>query len=117
MESMESIGQMGSMPQMDAMASMSSMRDAASGETSVASHASSPPADPVSKSAQHTQLSDGDACGYCSLLAHLPVIPGVEALFVVAVRAHLHSVATRFESIRRVEPLTFAQPRAPPFAS
>ncbi|HEY2023630.1 MAG TPA: DUF2946 domain-containing protein, partial [Paraburkholderia sp.] len=38
-------------------------------------------------------------------------------LFVVAVRALQHTVATRFESVRRVEPLTFAQPRAPPFSS
>lgn len=65
----------------------------------------------------HTAMSDGDACGYCSLLAHMPAVPSVEALFVVAVRALQHTVATRFESVRRVEPLTFAQPRAPPFAS
>ena len=60
-------------------------------------------------------MSDGDACGYCSLLAHMPAVPSVEALFVVTVRALQHTVATRFESVRRVEPLTFAQPRAPPF--
>jgi hypothetical protein len=62
-------------------------------------------------------MSDGDACGYCSLLAHMPAVPSVEALFVVTVRAVQHTVATRFESVRRVEPLTFAQPRAPPSAS
>ena len=65
----------------------------------------------------HAATSGGDACGYCSLLAHMPVVPSVEALFSVTVRALQHTVATRFESIRRVEPLTFAQPRAPPFAS
>jgi hypothetical protein len=65
---------------------------------------------------KHAQMS-GDACGYCSLLAHLPVMPSVGMLFVAAVRARQHTAATRFESVRRVEPLTFAQPRAPPFAS
>jgi hypothetical protein len=44
-------------------------------------------------------------------------MPSVEALFLVAVRVREHTVATRFESVRRVEPLTFAQPRAPPLAS
>ena len=70
---------------------------------------------PAGKHTQHAAMSDGDACGYCSLLAHLPVMPGVETLFVAAVRTRQHVVATRFESVRRVEPLTFAQPRAPPF--
>ncbi|APA84700.1 DUF2946 domain-containing protein [Paraburkholderia sprentiae WSM5005] len=65
---------------------------------------------------KHAQMS-GDACGYCSLLAHLPVMPGIGMLFVAAVRARQHTAATRFDSVRRVEPLTFAQPRAPPFAS
>lgn len=65
----------------------------------------------------HTQMSNGDACGYCSLLAHLPAMPAVESLFVVAVRAREHAVATRFESVRRVVALSFAQPRAPPVAS
>ncbi|CAB3780201.1 hypothetical protein LMG28614_01014 [Paraburkholderia ultramafica] len=66
---------------------------------------------------KHAQMAGGDACRYCSLLAYLPAVPSVEALFVVAVRARQHTVATRFESVRRVEPLTFARPRAPPFAS
>jgi hypothetical protein len=64
---------------------------------------------------RHAQMS-GDACGYCSLLAHLPVMPSVGMLFVAAVRARQHTAATRFNSVRRVEPLIFAQPRAPPSA-
>ncbi len=82
---------------------MPSMQDQASGDTS-GKHT-------------HAATSGGDACGYCSLLAHMPVVPSVEALFSVTVRALQHTVATRFESVRRVEPLTFAQPRAPPFVS
>ena len=72
---------------------------------------------PDDSTRKHAQMSDGDACGYCSLLAHLPVMPSVEALFLVAVRLTQHTVAVRFDSTRRVEPLTFAQPRAPPSAS
>jgi hypothetical protein len=113
MDSMDSMDSMASMPQMNSMPAMSSMHDEASAEA-----ASAPPnASPNDAPTKHTQLTDGDACGYCSLLAHLPVVPGVETLFVVAVRAGQHIIATRFDSVRRVEPLTFAQPRAPPFSS
>ncbi|NIF51298.1 DUF2946 domain-containing protein [Burkholderia sp. Ax-1724] len=66
---------------------------------------------------KHAWMSDGDACGYCSLLAHLPVMPGIETLFAVAIPTHRQQVAVRFDSVRRAEPLAFAQPRAPPFAS
>lgn len=65
----------------------------------------------------HHAMSPGDACGYCSLLAHLPVVPVVHSPFAVTVRAIQHRVATRFESVRRADPLTFAQPRAPPVLS
>lgn len=95
------------MESMDFMASMSAMP--------AMQHDASNPA--TGKHAPHTVMSDGDACGYCSLLAHMPVVPSVEALFAVTVRALQHTVATRFESVERVEPLTFAQPRAPPFTS
>lgn len=99
-----SMPEMASMPSMDSMPSTASMPDKASDDRG-------------SKPTQHSAMSDGDACGYCSLLAHMPVMPGVEALFAVTVRATQHTVATRFESVRRVEALTFAQPRAPPFTS
>jgi Protein of unknown function (DUF2946) len=99
-----SMPEMASMPSMDSMPPMASMPDQASDDAG-------------SKHTQHPAMSDGDACGYCSLLAHMPVMPGVEALFSVTVRATQHTVATRFESVHRVEPLTFAQPRAPPFTS
>lgn len=70
-----------------------------------------------SQSHSGSTMSDGQACGYCGLLAHMPVIPGVPATFAVTVRAIQHPVATRFESVRLVEPLTPAQPRAPPVLS
>ena len=115
-----------SMASMASMSSMSSMDDgmaAMQDDATLASHtaastdtpiAPTPPGDPTSK---HAQTSDGDACGYCSLLAHFPAMPNVGTLFVAAVRARQHAAATRFESVRRVEPLTFAQPRAPPLSS
>ncbi|KAA1012030.1 DUF2946 domain-containing protein [Paraburkholderia panacisoli] len=87
------------------------------GMSSMPDEAAQTPAAPDDSTGKHAQMSDGDACGYCSLLAHLPAVPSVEALFLVAVWTREHTVAARFESVRRVEPLTFAQPRAPPFAS
>ncbi|MCC8404837.1 DUF2946 domain-containing protein [Paraburkholderia sp. MMS20-SJTN17] len=106
------------MAPMDDMASMPGMQMA--GDTPDAAEAAANPPhesdaanDPASK---HAQMS-GDACGYCSLLAHLPVMPSVGMLFVAAVHARHHTAAARFDSVRRVEPLSFAQPRAPPSAS
>jgi hypothetical protein len=72
---------------------------------------------PDTKSDTHSLMSHWDACGYCSLLAHIPVVSSVQASLVITARAIQHRVATRFESVRRVDPLTFAQPRAPPFPS
>jgi hypothetical protein len=95
------------MPSMGAMSSMDDM-PAMQGNASDQDN---------SRHTQHSTLSDGDACGYCSLLAHMPAVPSVEALFAITVRVIQHPIATRFESVRRVEPLTFAQPRAPPFVS
>lgn len=69
------------------------------------------------KSRPDTTLSDGQACGYCSLLAHVPVVPGVPATFAVTSLLIQLPVATRFESARLVEPLASFQPRAPPTLS
>ncbi|WP_418939692.1 DUF2946 domain-containing protein [Paraburkholderia bryophila] len=109
---------MASMPMdsMKPMHAMASLHDMSSMQSNLSAQATaSTPTDPTGKTTQHTSMSDGDACGYCSLLAHMPAVASVETLFTVAVRARQHIVATRFESVRRVEPLTFAQPRAPPF--
>jgi hypothetical protein len=72
---------------------------------------------PDGTSHKGSTMSDGQACGYCSLLGHMPAIPGMVATFAVTVRAIQHPVATRFASVRLVEPLTPAQPRAPPVLS
>jgi hypothetical protein len=109
---MASMASMSSMPSMDD--GMAAMQDDATLASHTAATTGTPSGDSTSK---HAQTSDGDACGYCSLLAHFPAMPNVGTLFVAAVRARQHAVATRFESVRRVEPLTFAQPRAPPLTS
>ncbi len=62
----------------------------------------------------HATCPTGDACGYCSLLAHLPVMPGVETLFVVAVRAREQH---RRDPLRKRSPRRAAHLRAAPRTS
>ncbi len=62
----------------------------------------------------HASNSDLQDCGYCNLLAHLPVMPGVPVSLALATRLVHARVAARFERLARVEPLTFALARAPP---
>lgn len=69
------------------------------------------------KDGSHPLAGHWQACGYCSLLADMPVLPGVQPDFAVTVDAIQHRVATRFERVRRVEPRTSTQPRAPPVSS
>lgn len=69
---------------------------------------------PVLKETHHSLIAHLQACGYCNLLAHTPVLPSVEPAFVVTASLIQHRVATRFDSVRRIEPLASAQPRAPP---
>jgi hypothetical protein len=112
MASMDEMASMPGMPMGDA--SSDTLSDVSADAVQTTQAVAGTPDDPAGK---HTQMAAGDACGYCSLLAHLPVMPGVETLFVAAVRARQHTVATRFHRVCRVEPLTFAQPRAPPVIS
>ena len=67
--------------------------------------------------ASHDALSHLQACGYCNLLTHTPALPTPEASFAATVPAIHQRAEARFESLRRVLPLTAAQPRAPPFLS
>ncbi|MDN7183294.1 DUF2946 domain-containing protein [Caballeronia sp. SEWSISQ10-4 2] len=69
------------------------------------------------KSGPHSLMSDGQACCYCGLLSHMPVVPSVQAPFAITVRVIAHRVTARLESVRRIEPLTYSQPRAPPVSS
>ena len=81
---------------------------------SICSADSTPGNTPGNEDTSHSLAAHWHACGYCNLLAHMPVLPGVESIFAVAVWAIQHRVATQFESVRRVEPSASAQPRAPP---
>lgn len=54
----------------------------------------------------HAPMHDaGDAFGYCSLFAHMPVVTTPPVFFARIVEAVLLPRATRFESVRLVEPL------------
>ena len=72
---------------------------------------------PAGDDHSHSLAGHWQACGYCSLLAHLPVLPGIEPSFAVTIGAVRHRVAVRVESVRRVEPRAFGLPRAPPVSS
>jgi hypothetical protein len=80
--------------------------------------AQQPPSDPGD--AGKTAPASGyhwQACGYCGLLAHLPVLPGIVAVFAAAllvVRAPMRAVRATLHV-----PLchTAALPRAPPVFS
>ncbi|MGF6807366.1 hypothetical protein OKW30_002492 [Paraburkholderia sp. Clong3] len=84
---------------------------------SLCSAHSTPGNPPGNEDTSHSLAAHWHACGYCNLIAHMPVLPSVQPEFAVTVWAIQHRVATRFESIRRVEPLASAQPRAPPISS
>jgi hypothetical protein len=62
----------------------------------------------------HTLASHWHACGYCSLLTHVPVLPASPSTFALTVAAVAQRVATRFESVALIAPFEAAQPRAPP---
>jgi Protein of unknown function (DUF2946) len=68
-------------------------------------------------SPQHSMTGLGDDCGYCSLFAHMPAVPSIEASFIAIVWAIEHRKAISFKSVRRLEPLASSQPRAPPVLS
>ncbi len=69
-----------------------------------------------SHATQHANPGDMQDCGYCNLLVHLPVVPGVPLALPLATRLVHARIAARFDSQRRIEPLTFALARAPPLA-
>ncbi len=62
----------------------------------------------------HTLASHWHACGYCSLLAHAPVLPSAPIAFALTVAAITQRVQARFESVALAAPFDAAQPRAPP---
>ena len=82
---------------------------------SLCSAHSTPGNPPDNEDASRSLAAHWHACGYCNLIAHMPVLPSVQpAFFAAAAWAIQHCVAIRFESVRRAEPPTSPQPRAPP---
>lgn len=57
------------------------------------------------------------ACAYCGLLAHVPVLPGVPATFAPTLTATRAPVFAQREEVRAAPLFTAAQPRAPPVRS
>ncbi|MGF6757995.1 DUF2946 domain-containing protein [Paraburkholderia sp. GAS42] len=57
------------------------------------------------------------ACAYCGLLAHMPVLPSGTLAFAPTDWATQPTAILPFRTIHRVFPFTAAQPRAPPFSS
>ena len=62
----------------------------------------------------HSLAAHLHACGYCSLLTHLPVLPGAFTTFTLSTGSVAPPRAIRFESVELITPFKAAQPRAPP---
>jgi Protein of unknown function (DUF2946) len=68
----------------------------------------------IERSAPHPLALHWQACGYCGLLAHFPILPPADVVFVTrAVFAHAVAVHASVGT-RSIFPTTSAQPRAPP---
>ncbi|MFL9867471.1 DUF2946 domain-containing protein [Paraburkholderia fungorum] len=64
----------------------------------------------------HSLAFHWEACGYCGLLAHFPVVPPVPLAFATQA-AFTHTVVVHTSvSAPSVTPHFYAQPRAPPAA-
>lgn len=63
---------------------------------------------------QHAPAQHWQACPYCGLLAHVPVLPGVSVPFAVSLAVARATVAPSKPEVRALATHTTAQPRAPP---
>ncbi|WP_180970556.1 DUF2946 domain-containing protein [Burkholderia sp. WAC0059] len=61
--------------------------------------------------------SNWQACAYCGLLAHMPVMPGMVIPFAAAQAVAHASVALAHDEVRALFSHTAAKPRAPPVFS
>ncbi|AOJ80283.1 hypothetical protein WS86_06370 [Burkholderia savannae] len=74
-------------------------------------------ATPSDTSSSSEKAIHEQACAYCGLLAHVPVVPSATAEFAPENGARHASSAAPVQPIRRRVPFTTAQPRAPPALS
>ncbi|MFL9874434.1 DUF2946 domain-containing protein [Paraburkholderia megapolitana] len=72
------------------------------------------PADGTGRSTPDSTGFHWQACGYCSLLSHLPVVPGAVAAPVQVSTFSTHLVVRMSADTRAQTVRTPAQPRAPP---
>jgi hypothetical protein len=68
-------------------------------------------------SGHHAPAQHWQACAYCGLLAHVPVLPGAAVPLAVAVAVTRATVAPTRVEVRALTVHTAAQPRAPPVFS
>jgi hypothetical protein len=80
----------------------------ADGETTSAAHEGDP---------SHSAKAHWQACPYCGLIAHVPVLPGTPLVFGGPLRAGALALAVVSAVVRAVLPHTLAQSRAPPVFS
>jgi hypothetical protein len=65
----------------------------------------------------HQPALHWQACAYCGLLAHMPVLPSGKSDLVPVAWATQRAAALLQPEVRRVFLFTAAQPRAPPLSS
>lgn len=68
-------------------------------------------------SSSHSGALHWQACGYCGLLAHFPILTGSTVAFVAAVPATVAPLPVVRATVRALPLFIAAQPRAPPVAS
>ncbi|WP_028218675.1 DUF2946 domain-containing protein [Paraburkholderia oxyphila] len=62
----------------------------------------------------HSAKAHWQACPYCSLLAHAPVLPGQAVVLATPLLATPMALAVASRLVRAIRVHTAAQPRAPP---
>jgi hypothetical protein len=72
---------------------------------------------PAQDTPDHSLAQHWQACAYCNLLAHVPVLPGTVTHFAVALTLARVSAAPLVHEVRALVVHTAAQPRAPPVFS
>jgi hypothetical protein len=68
-------------------------------------------------SSSHSGALHWQACGYCGLLAHFPILTGSTVAFAAAVSVTSAPLPVVRAAVRAVPLFTAAQPRAPPVVS
>ena len=70
-----------------------------------------------SDSSSHSGALHSQACAYCGLLAHLPIVTGSSAAFAAAVSVTSAPLPVVRAAVRAAPRFIAAQPRAPPVVS